>query len=440
MSTKNIALSFISFSLLAVLFASGVIIGFKKPSLVGLAAPDAGLLPSGSLADAEGNPALEYLIKLEKGEVTFDTFWDVWDLAQTKHYSRPGDAKQLMYGAINGLLRFGYQDPYSAFLPPELNPHVEEALGKEQAGIGVELDSQNTNLTVIATLPNSPAQQAKLLTGDVITSIDHQPTEGMSVLEAIAKIRGALGTEVTLHVVRLLSDGTIEERDVTIARKAVESQSLSWRELGQGIVVIRLNTFDATTRVQWQNAVGVIADMDPVGIILDLRSNPGGDIGPVQGIVSDFLSDGLIYKTQIKGRDDVEVRVTGEGHFIETPLVVLTNTGTASAAEIVASALRSHERAPLIGSLTFGKGVLQEVYDIPVDGELHPALVSLVIGKWLTADGIWLQGIGLVPDVAIEQTPDDIENDRDPVLQKAYEILVSGTQTDFFDTRAGEAA
>ncbi len=422
MSAKRVSQLFIILAGLGCLFGIGILTGYKYPQVLGLSARYEGL----SARDATdlNNKGLSSLITETNDAHVFDIFWDVWELAEAKHYASPADPKLLMYGAINGVLQYGLKDQYSSFITPAIRARMSDSLGGNDAGIGLEMDKNARQLTVVAPLASSPAERAGLLPGDIITSIDGAYTEEMSVLEAASLIRGPLGTAVTLEILRYFDDGTFEELSVPVTRSKVVEETLSWQDMGDGIFYIKVRSLSPETQTQWTNAVSVILANSPKGIILDIRSNAGGSTEPVATIVSEFVAEGTVYKLDRGEGSTSEIPVNGTGRLLDVPLRVLVNRGTASAAEMIAGSLKDHQRGQLLGERTFGKGVMQDIIDITVPGEVGPGALNLVVAKWYTPTGTWIQDTGIVPDNEMKaRDPNDTE--KDLVLQKAFEQLTA---------------
>ncbi|OIP94683.1 hypothetical protein AUK40_06735 [Candidatus Wirthbacteria bacterium CG2_30_54_11] len=427
MTARRVSQLFIIIAGLGCLFAVGILTGYKYPGVVGLSARYQGLSARDSTDPA--NKGLSSLITETNDAHVFDIFWDVWELAEAKHYASPADPKTLMYGAINGVLQYGLKDQYSSFITPAIRAKMTDSLGGNDAGIGLEMDKNARQITVVTALVSSPAERAGLLPGDIITSIDDAYTEEMSVLEAASLIRGPLGTDVTLGILRYLDDGTFEELTVPVTRSRVVEETLSWRDLGNGIFYIKLRSLNPDTITQWTNAVSVINSSSPAGIILDIRSNAGGSTNPVLTVVSEFVQEGVVYKLDRGEGDTSEIQVSGSGSLFEVPLRVLVNRGTASAAEMIAGSLADHERARLLGERTFGKGVMQDIIDINVPGEVGPGALNLVVAKWYTPTGTWIQDMGIAPDLEV-RSPASLTSAEDPVQDQAYlELTETGIET-----------
>lgn len=420
LSVKKVSLLFISCGIIVALFASGAIIGYRYPELFGLE-PKNDIVSSGR--GTSSDEALTYLMDESDGEVDFDIFWDVWELAQVKHYERNVPTDELIYGSINGVLKYGLQDDFSSFMSPDTYAKASESLGGEVGGVGLELDLHNRALTVVSTLTASEAASTGIMPGDMITSIDDEPTDGMTVLGAVSKIRGKIGTRLKLGILRIKEDGTLEDLSFDMTRSDIRSETISWSELLDGFYLIKLSNFSPNTASQWDNTVRALTSEGVKGIVLDLRSNPGGNIDAIQQIASEFIESGLIYKVDYGDGQTEEISASRDGQLYDVPLVVLINGGTASAAEMLAAALQEQHRAELVGVTSFGKGLIQKTIEVKVDGALTPAALVLSIAKWYSPDGNWVQETGIEPDIEVQTTMEQYRSGEDPVLTKAMERL-----------------
>lgn len=358
----------------------------------------------------------------DKGDLDFSLFWRVWDSLSAKYYDKtkinPG---KMVYGAISGMVS-AIGDPYTVFLPPDKNKVVQEDLGGSFEGVGIQIGYRGTQLAVIAPLPDSPAEKAGVKAGDFIIGIKDAAdgadtgTDGMSLADAIALIRGKAGTKVTLT---LLRDGTAEPIVVELTREKmnVPSLILSYTGEGDSIAHIKLLKFGGETDTEWSKAVKEIIKKDNVkGVVLDLRNNPGGYLQGAVDIASEFLKNGSVAVIEEKGDGSKnEFKVQKLGLLLNMPTVVLINGGSASASEILAGALRDIRKISLVGEKTFGKGTIQEPEELGGGAGIH-----ITIARWLTPNGTWVNGKGLEPDVKIE---DDEKTSQDEPLQKAIELL-----------------
>jgi carboxyl-terminal processing protease len=402
-------------TLVAVLgaFALGVYIG--RPENLQNATP-----PPGVIGAEIGRP----------NDVDASILWDVWRRVESKYVDRDSiDRQNLVYGAAEGIVR-ALGDPYSVFLPPEEAKQFEQDVRGAFEGIGAEIGIRKDVLTVIAPLEGSPAKAAGLAPGDKILKINDESTLDMTVEAAVSRIRGPQGTEVRLTVVHEEGESTAE---ITIRREvikipvlAVETKSIREGASGGGfpatgdkIAVIKLFHFTETLPNEFRRAARQLDSGKTKGIVLDLRNNPGGFLEVAADMSGWFMDSGLIVAVEDfgDGRKE-EYRTSGPGTFKDTPLVVLINKGSASAAEILAGALRDQRSIKLVGEQSFGKGSVQDLETLR-DG----ASLKVTVAKWVTPKGTVLEKSGLDPDVKVEQTSEDISAGRDPQLDKALELL-----------------
>jgi len=307
--------------------------------------------------------------------------------------------RTLLYGAMKGLVK-QLDDPYSEFLDPGDHERWEESLEGEFSGVGIEITIKDTVLTVIAPLMGTPAEQAGVQIGDQILAIDGDSTDGITLTEASLKIRGEVGTTVVL----LLRHRDGSEEEVSIVRDTITVEAVATELLAdERILYIRISRFDSDVTHELDQIL-LVGDLETSdGIILDLRSNPGGLLNAAIDVSRRFVDDGAIVIT--KGRVAGEQTYPALGNRIPNlPLVVLINGGTASAAEIAAGAIRDHEMGILIGECTFGKGVIQRMIEFS-DG----SALKLTTGEYVTPLGHVVQGVGLVPDIALAEAEDPIE-------------------------------
>lgn len=349
-------------------------------------------------------------------KVDFALFWRVWDLVQQEYLERPVDGQQMLYGAISGMVA-SLGDPYTAFLPPELNEAVTESLNSEYQGIGAELGLRDGQLIVVAPLDGSPAKEAGIRAGDKILEIEGESTAGITISEAVAKIRGDAGTVSTLLITR----DSREPEEVKILRDVIKIDSVTWEDKGDGTVYIRVSRFGQDTNGEWERVVDEIdTQMDELdAIVLDLRGNPGGYLLSAVHIAGEFFSNKAVLIQQSATGEEIDYPTKrNSGKFNEVPgIFVLVDEGSASASEILAAALRDHRDAVLVGMKTFGKGTIQDAKEFEDGSGLH-----LTTNKWLTPSKEWVHDKGVEPDVIVEFSEDDINNNNDVQLNKALEL------------------
>lgn len=375
----------------------------------------------GQVVNAEKIP--DYLTK----DVDFNEFWQVWNYVKTNYVKPDVPDTQLFYGALGGIVA-SLGDPYSVFFEPEISQKFNEELSGSFQGIGAEIGLKDSHLTVIAPLPGTPADRAGLKAGDFILTIDEQDTTNISLDYAVSIIRGPKGTPVKLSV---FTTGDKEPHDLTIVRDSIEIDSVRFARtdakgvtqqegvlLENGIAYLHLSYFNENTLADWNKTVQAVITKNPKGIILDLRNNPGGFLSTAIEVAGEWVDGKTVVKEQLRDGSKVEHKAERQARFAGIPTVVLVNGGSASGAEIVAGALQDYGVAKLVGQTTFGKGSVQDLKQFS-DG----SSVKLTIAEWLTPNDRNINKEGIKPDVEVDRTKEDYENDLDPQLDKALEIL-----------------
>ncbi len=348
-----------------------------------------------------------------KKEIDFSLFWNVWDLVEQK-YAGNIDYQKMLYGAISGTVN-SLGDPYTVFMNPDEAAKFSDELKGVFEGIGSEIGMKNNKLIVIAPIKDSPAQKAGLLSGDQILKIDGQGTEGMSLSEAVAKIRGQKNTDVTLFINR---EGFSAPKEFKITRQVIEVKDITW-EMKQGnIAYVKIRSFGEDSANQFKNIVPEIVAQNPKAIILDLRDNPGGYLDSSVDIASKFIPDGAIVYEQTKDGKKKPYNANGDAGLANYKLIVLVNKGSASASEILAGAIKDHNRGQLLGETTYGKGSVQDLDELK-----GGSAIRITIAHWLTPSGKSIDKQGINPDIEIKMTEQDYNQSRDPQLDKALELL-----------------
>ena len=352
-------------------------------------------------------------------DVDWQLLWDAIDKINEKYVDKPVDMQKILYGAVSGAVG-ALDDPYSLFLPPQQAGEFQEELRGNFEGIGAEIAIKNQQLVIVTPLEGSPAIDAGIKPGDFIFKIDGQETKGITLEVAVKKIRGRAGTKVTLTVLHKGDTATVE---IGITRAKIEVKSLQGEirtVRGQKIGFIKLRRFGEDTPGVLANVINNFAVNNVHGVVLDLRNNPGGYLDTAVEVASHWVKPGdtVVVQRFYDGREQ-QLKASGRAQLNRIPTIVLVNGGSASASEIVAGALHDLHLATLVGEKTFGKGSVQELINLRGGGDL-----KLTIAKWLTPDGHDLNKEGLEPDVKVELKDEDFSADRDPQLDKAYEILV----------------
>jgi len=351
-------------------------------------------------------------------EIDFAHFWEVWELARTKHLDRPHDPEEMLNGAIIGMVN-SLGDPYTSFLPAEANELVTSSLNGKYQGIGAELGLREGRLMVIAPLDGSPAKSAGIRSGDYIVEIAGENTLGITLTEAVAKIRGDADTTITLTLQREQE----EPFEVPIKRGIISLSSVTWEDKGDGTAYIRVSRFGSDTNKDWNKSVSEInvqmAEFDT--LVLDLRGNPGGYMDSAVYLASEFLDRDAVVMYQVNALGEVTpYKDTRIGAFEDLPeMFVLLDGGSASASEILAAGLKENlvDEVTIIGVTSFGKGTIQDAKDFSDGSALH-----VTIAKWLTPEKNWVHEKGIDPDIEVESTIEDFKEGRDPQLEKALEL------------------
>ena len=350
-------------------------------------------------------------------------FWKAWNTLEerfvaTHASSTPPSLQERVWGAIEGLTAM-YGDPYTVFLPPEDAKIFEENVNGNFEGVGMEIGMKGGLLTIISPIKGTPAERAGLHAGDGILAIDGEPTDGLSVDEAVKRIRGPRGTVVSFS---LLREG--EGVEIAVVRDVITIPVVDYSfDKTTGIYTIALYSFTGSSVSLFDEALQGLRESGANKLIIDLRGDPGGYLEAAVDIASRFLSSGAVVVTEDYAgkQENVVHRSRGAGGVSEgTTIVVLIDQGSASASEILAGALRDHERATLIGRSSFGKGSVQELVDI--DG----GSLKITVARWLTPSGVSISDGGLTPDIKIDRTAEDFTTKRDPQMSRAIEFLTTG--------------
>lgn len=347
-------------------------------------------------------------------DVDFKNFWDIWSEVKAKYYQTPVSDKALYYGSLKGLLG-GLNDPYSVYFDPEEAKKFLSDLNESFVGIGAQIGIKEKKLTVIAPLENSPASRAGILSGDWIVTINGKETNGMSTEEAVSLIRGEEGTEVTLQISR---DGLNDLKEVKIKREQITIDSVKWKMETGNIMNISISTFNGDTSDLFNTAVQEALTKNVKGIILDLRGDPGGLLTTAVNVASAWVGYDPVVLEKSRAKTNSFNGVTAP-RLAGIPTVVLVDGGSASASEIVSGALQDGSYAKLIGTKTFGKGVVQDYQDLP-DG----SALKITTAEWFTPLGRSINKIGIEPDINVDFDVDAFKkNGHDNQKQTALDVL-----------------
>ncbi len=337
---------------------------------------------------------------------------EAWQLLEAEHVNRAElEAGHISEGAIRGMLQ-ALDDPYASFLNAQQFGVQSQDYRGFFEGIGAQVAMREGQLTIIAPMPDTPAQKAGILPGDVILEIDGEPTTNITLLEAVSKIRGEKGTKVELLVMHL--DAT-QPVTILVKRGVIPLTSVDFEMLDDGIGHIRIYNFADNTNDEVQAALDQFEKARGTGLVIDLRNNPGGLLRSVVDVASQFLDDGLVlYEINAQGeRNDWPVK--GSGKAPDVPTVVLINQFSASASEVLAGALVDHRRATVIGVTSFGKGSVNTLRPLS-DG----SGIYFSIARWYTPKGTLIEGKGITPDEVVELPADALE---DVQLARAIQFL-----------------
>ena len=315
-----------------------------------------------------------------------------------KIMSRTCETKNLVNGAINGMLNS--LDPHSAYLTPDLYKDLQSDTQGRFGGLGIEITVKGGILTVVSPIEDTPAAKAGIKPGDQIFKIEEEFTKDMSLVDAVKKMRGLKGTKINLTIKR---EGVADLIDVTLVRDIIRVQSVRSRTLEPGYGYIRLAQFQERSDRDMQRALEKLAAEKGgiKGLVLDLRNNPGGLLTQAVRVSDMFLESGLIVYTE--GRIESQKQkyfAQKDGTWMDFPIVVLVNGGSASASEIVAGALQDHKRAVVLGTKTFGKGSVQTI--LPLDDN---SALRLTTARYFTPNGRSIQATGIVPDIIVDNAP-----------------------------------
>lgn len=356
---------------------------------------------------------------LAHAEQDMGLYQEAWTLIEQNFLGALPAERDVTYGAIRGSLA-ALNDPYTVFIEPAARDVERERLQGSFGGIGAYITrSEETGDVLLEPIPGNPAEAAGVLAGDVLLAVDGAPiTPEMTVPEIIEMVKGEKDTAVVLTV---RHPGATEPVDIDVVRADILLPSVAYRllEADPTIGYLGLSRFSAETGNEVGAALRDLQSQGATRLVLDLRQNGGGLRDAAVAVADHFLDEGPVLYLQSQQEGERVFNATAETLAPTESLVVLIDGGTASASEIVAGALRDRDRATLIGnSKTFGKGSVQLVFDLSDGSSVH-----VTSARWLTPDRRQLDQSGLEPDILVEVTQDDIDNGRDPVLERAIEFL-----------------
>ena len=343
------------------------------------------------------------------------TFNEVLDMVE-KNYVEDVEAKTLIQGAINGMLRS--LDPHSAFMTPDMYRELEVETRGSFGGIGIEITILKDVLTVVSPIEDTPAFQAGIKAGDQIVKIDGVSTKDITIMEAVKKLRGPKDTKVTITILRENTENTPLPKDFVITRADIKIKSVKSKILHDHIAYIRISSFQERTAEEVKKALQEIkGKCHPLkGLILDMRYNPGGLYNQAVGVSDLFLKSGVIVSTKGKAKNlESRSMAKDDGNEPTCPIIVLVNEGTASAAEIVSGALQDNGRGLILGTRTFGKGSVQTV--IPLE---DGSALKLTTSRYYTPQGRSIQAEGITPDIVVRysKAPEGKELSGKPIREQ----------------------
>jgi len=332
-------------------------------------------------------------------------FGDIFERVRAHYVEKPDDAK-LIESAINGML--SGLDPHSSFMDAKSFRDMQVQTRGEFGGLGIEVTMEDGLIKVVAPIDDTPAAKAGVRAGDIITHLDDEAVQGLTLNQAVEKMRGPVNTKINLRIMRKGSDKPIE---ISIVRDIIRVRSVRSRVEGDDVGYIRITQFSEQTTDGLKKAIEDISKQVPAdklrGYVLDLRNNPGGLLDQAISVSDTFLDRGEIVSTRGRDPDETQRFSARPGDMIKgKPLIVLINGGSASASEIVAGALQDHKRATLVGTRSFGKGSVQTIIPLgPGNGALR-----LTTARYFTPSGRSIQAKGIAPDIEVLQdVPEDIK-------------------------------
>lgn len=365
----------------------------------------------------------------------FAPFWKAWQVLNDKSvFAASTTAQEKIYGAISGLAS-SYKDPYTVFFPPVESKMFQDDISGDFEGVGMEIGIKNKQLQVVSPIKDSPAYKAGVKSGDFILKIGDKDTIDMPTDQAVKLIRGPKGSIVKItfftpsstnakpiekSITRdIINIPTIEANDKAVMRKDINGKDTG--EKIDSIYVIRLFSFTATSPDLFRSSLRKFVLSGDHKLILDLRGNPGGYLDAAWDMASWFLPSGAVVVTEDFGKNSSPKVYYSKGYNIFTKnlkMLILVDNGSASASEILAGALKENGIAKLVGMKTFGKGSVQELVQLTSDTSL-----KVTIARWLTPNGTNLSENGIVPDYPVELTDKNTANGKDPIMEKAMELL-----------------
>lgn len=354
--------------------------------------------------------------KVKKEDRRFEKlelFNKVLFLIESQYY-REVSTEKLIEGALKGMM--DTLDPHSDFLDEEIFSKVQEDTKGEFGGIGVEVTQKDGMIVVVAPIEDSPAYQAGIKQGDRIVEINGESVVHLPLIKAVKLMKGKLGTKINMGILRSGSESMIE---FSVMRRLIKNNPVKFELLKDKVAYIRLTQFQENSSKYIRKALKVMSKKTKklTGIILDLRGNPGGLLDEAVNVSSIFLEKGIVVSTEARNKRNREIRYVKKSgvKYLNVPLIVLVNSSSASASEIVAGSLQDHERAVIMGEQSFGKGTVQTVAKVD-----DKSGVKLTIAQYLTPKGRKIQAIGIMPDIQIDQFSTDW---KEKILESNLPVL-----------------
>lgn len=348
----------------------------------------------------------------------FNKVFVVKDIIESQ-YVDPLDEQKLIEGAVAGLAS-GVGDPYTEYITAEEYAQMNESMEGEYAGIGLIVTMLEDKVTVVSPIEDTPGDRAGIKSGDVIIGVDDKPVSGKKLNDVVSMMKGKPGTRVKLTIIK---DGTSSPVDVDITREKIVINPVKSEMLKNDIGYIRLTTFNQeNVASSFKEALADLKSKGMKGLILDLRDNGGGLLSECKEVADELLGEGtIVYTIDNKGKKEV---LTSDKNKVDVPLVILVNGGTASASEIVSGAVKDTNSGTLVGTRTFGKGLVQTIVPLTWD----KSAIKVTIARYYTPSGVCIQGEGIEPDVVIElpeelQRKTDMTREEDIQLNKAIETI-----------------
>ncbi|MBI5073576.1 MAG: S41 family peptidase [Nitrospirae bacterium] len=354
-----------------------------------------------------------------EGYEELKTFTEVLSMVK-KHYVEDVKSKDLVYGAIRGML--SSLDPHSSFMTAEGYKDMQVETKGEFGGIGIQIGMKESMLTVIAPIEDTPAFRAGIKAGDKIVKINNVTTRDMTLHDAVSKMRGTPKTTVVISIMR---EGWKDSKDFTLTREIIKVKSVKSKVLEGSIGYIKINQFQEQTSNDLAAALKRLNEEKITSLVLDLRNDPGGLLNSSIDVASQFLEKGkLVVYTKTRSGEKSELYTNNDDHF-KLPMVVLINQGSASASEIVAGALKDWNRAVTLGTVTFGKGSVQTVIPLSDGSGLR-----LTTAKYYTPKGKSIQGTGITPDIIVKLEAKNGTKEHPVLREKDLERHLKNEQAD----------